>query len=288
MKKFALLSALAILASACTAGVPAEDESIEGLSDAISSGCNTNSGVNPTKASLAVAMATELKRWEPVTDLMRKDSNGHVTVELSAAGISRCSAMGSSCANTKAILALQSVDVNQVIHQGLFNATTFRTDLVSSFDRQTSRTNDLKKNWPAQVPAAHTLTKVGGPTNLGIGACGPHYLFRPTTPTGGTYPNPGNLINNLYFFGEPNNDFLSFQVLNNKADVGIDPIDGDNSPPTTTSGTCPTYELDRVYNPDNSLNGKCCVTVGAVNGALQPVPRATGYLGCKGGAVPTR
>jgi len=275
------LTAFAVLGSACTAGIPSEDESIEGLSDAISPACNTVSGIMPTKASLAVAMANELKRWDALTDLTRTANR----VELSAAGIKRCADMGSSCDNTKALLALQDNSTSEVISQNRFNPTAYREDLLASFGRQQDQINHLKMNYPSRVPAAHKLTKVGGPTNLGTGACGPHWLYKPTTPSGGTYPSPANLANALYFFGHPINAFLAFTSSN--GNVAIDPIDGDNSSPITTSGSCPTYELDRTYNPTNSLLSKCCVTVAGSNGALVALPRAAGYLGCKAGAVPT-
>ena len=287
MNKFVMLSVFAVLGSACTTGIPSDGESIEGLGETVTAGCNTVSGLLPTKSSLAVAMAMELKRWDALTDLTRATVNGVDQVVLSSAGLARCSAMGSQCLNTKALLGLQHSDVNQVISQNRFNATSYREDLKSSLQRQRDRINHLTMNYPSQLPAAHNLTKVGGPLNLGVGACGPHWEFRPTTPSGGAYPNPQNLGNALYFFGHPTNSYLAFQVINGTGNVAIDPIDGDNSNPTTTSGSCPTYGLDPVYNPDNTLNGKCCVTVSGQNGALRPVPRATGYYGCQGGATPT-
>ena len=288
MKNIAWTVALVALASAsgCTTGVPADGEAIDGLSDTVAAGCNTVSGLLPTKASLAIAMANELKRWEPLTDLTRATVNGTTQVALSAAGNAQCNAVGNGCPNTKGLLGLQDTAVSTVISQNRFNPTGYREDLLSSLQRQQDRINHLKQNYPAQLPAPHTLTKAGGPTNLGTGACGPHYLYTPKKPDGSAYPTPANLSNALYFFGYPTNGYLSFTVTN--GNVGIDPIDGDNAAPITASGTCPTYELDRVYNADNSLLGKCCVTVSAQNGALVAVPRATGYLGCKGAAVPTR
>jgi len=284
MKAFTLLAATVVLSSACAAGVESESESTAYLSEASFRACNSSSGILPTKASLAVAMARELGRWDALTDLVRLDNNGHNTVALSAAGLQRCAARGNACDNTKAILALQDRAVTQVIDQHTFNPTTFREDLVASFARQKDRIQDLQ-NSPSQLPAPHELTDVGGPTDLGVGACGPHWVFAPTTPAGGTYPRPANLVNALYFFGEPSNPYLGFMVT--EGNVAIDPIDGDNSTPVVSTGSCPTYELDRVYNSDNSLLGRCCVTVSGSNGALQAVPRATGYLGCKGGALTT-
>jgi hypothetical protein len=101
----------------------------------------------------------------------------------------------------------------------------------------------------------------------------------------GAYTKPANLANNLYFFGHPNNAYLAFTVTN--GDAAIDPIDGDNSAPTTTSGSCRTFELDRVYSPTTNLTGKCCVTISGQNGALAAVPKAPGYYGCKAGLIPT-
>jgi len=287
MKKFALLTAFSLIASACTAGIPSDEESVEGLADTISSGCNTSSGILPTMASLGVASAMELKRWEPLTDFTRATVNGLYQLTLSSAGLSRCAAMGNSCQNIKGLLGLQDTSVSQVINQNRFNPSSYRQELLSAYDRQFQRIDSIKKNTPSLLPAPHNLTKVGGPTNLGIGACGPHWVFKPTTPTGGVYPNPVNLKNNLYFINQNTNPFVAFTVTS-EANVAIDPIDGDNSTPVTTSGTCPTYELDRVYDPSNTFLGKCCVTVSGVNGAMQAIPRAPGYLGCKGGAVPTR
>jgi len=285
MKAFTILAATVVLSSACTAGVASEDESAAHLSEAAWRACNSSSGILPTKASLAVAMARELGRWDALTDLVRIDNNGHNTVALSAAGLQRCAARGNACENTQAILALQDRAVTQVIDQNTFNPTTFREDLVASFARQRDRLQDLQ-NSPSQLPAPHELSHVGGPTDLGIGACGPHWVFAPTTPTGGVYPKPANLSNALYFFGEPSNPYLGFTMTG--GNVAIDPIDGDNSTPVASTGSCATYELDRVYDPQNTLLGACCVTVAGVNGAMQPVPRARGYVGCKGGSVPTR
>lgn len=285
MKNFALFTALAVLGSGCAAGGP-EDEPVESQTEGIYASCESATGLKPTKASLAVAMANELRRWEPLTDLTRGWSNGLYQVMLSSAGLQQCAAMGSSCSNTKAILGLQDNSVSQVISQNLFNPTAYREDLLASFGRQRDRIEHLKKNYPWQLPAPHKLTKIGGPTNLGRGDCGPHWVFRPTTPWGSTYSHPANLSNALYFFGHPENSYLAFTVMN--GDVAIDPIDGDNSSPVTTSGSCPTYLLDRVYNPTHSLNGTCCVSVLGRNGALQSIPRAAGYLGCKAGVVPWR
>jgi hypothetical protein len=242
----------------------------------LTSTCNSNNGVNPTKAALAVAMATELGRLEPIADLTRSDG----AVALSAAGLSRCM---NGCANTEAILGLQSDEVREIIDQNAFNPTTFREELLASFDRQINWSLDLARNNPSALPEEHTLVRIGGPLSLGTGSCGPHYVFTATKPSGDPLTNAANLKNNLVFFGiYSGNDYLDFTVLSEIGSIALDPTDGDNAPPVTTSGSCPTYENDRVYDPDNTLLGTCCVTsVLNTAGTLQPIRRAPGYLGCK-------
>ncbi|MGC4091704.1 MAG: hypothetical protein QM756_28240 [Polyangiaceae bacterium] len=65
--------------------------------------CGTNSGLLPTKAALAIAMAKELGRWDALTDLTT-DSSGYTV--LSAAGLAKCGSAG--CPTTKAILNNQN------------------------------------------------------------------------------------------------------------------------------------------------------------------------------------
>lgn len=242
--------------------------------------CSSNNGIHPTKAALAVAMANEVGRWDPVADLTvtwdRK-------VALSSTGESRCR---NGCPNTKAILGLQDVSTTLVIDQSVFNPTALREDLIASFDRQRSHTQSLTLNSPSLLPEDHVLVKVGGPLSLGTGACGPHYLYKPFKPDGSPLKYPANLANALVFFGiYSGNNYLAFTTYN--GDVAIDPTDGDNATPVTTSGSCPTYENDRVYNPSGSLLNTCCVSVNGGSGLMQAIVRAPGYLGCKVGATLT-
>jgi hypothetical protein len=241
--------------------------------------CSFSSGVNPTKAALAVAMATELGRLDPLADLTW--DWGQYQVVLSGTGLARCH---NNCANTEAILGLQSEEVSQIIDQRVFNPTNFKWDLFSSFQRQRDWNDNLARNSPWMLPENHATVRTGGPLDLGTGACGPHYLYRATKPDGSALQNAENLKNNLVFFGLlSGNDYLAFTALHNNTDanIALDPTDGDNALPVTTSGSCPTYENDRVYNPTYSLLGKCCITVSGYKGTLQKILRARGYLGCK-------
>lgn len=268
---------VAVAATGCTyetmdEGTPAA------MDQGVTANCSSNSGINPTKAALAVAMANELGRWDPVADLT---VTWDWKVILSSTGEGRCR---NGCANTKAILGLQDVSTTQVINQNVFNPTSFREDLIASFSRQKSYIQSLAMNNRSALPEEHVLVKTGGPLSLGTGACGPHYLYQPSKPDGRALDKPANLANALVFFGiYSGNNYLAFTTYN--GNVAIDPTDGDNATPVTTSGSCPTYENDRVYNPSGNLLNTCCISVYGGAGALQSVLRAPGYLGCKVGAT---
>ncbi|MBN1610437.1 MAG: hypothetical protein JW940_27660 [Polyangiaceae bacterium] len=241
--------------------------------------CSFSWGLNPTKAALAVAMATELGRLDPLKDLTW--DWGQYQVVLTPTGLARCS---NDCANTKAILGLQSEEVTQIIDQNVFSPTNLKWDLYASFQRQKDWNDNITRNMPWMIPEEHTLVRTGGPLSLGTGACGPHYTFRATKPSGAPLSNASNLQNNLVFFGLlSGNTYLAFTTLNynGNANIALDPTDGDNALPVTTSGSCPTYENDRVYDRNYTLLGKCCITVLGYKGSLQKITRAPGYLGCK-------
>ncbi len=255
--------------------------------------CQSNSGVNPAKAALAVAMATELGRWEPDLDLVK--SNGYVDLASTAVCVSN------SCKNTKAILGQQYFTANQ----NIFNNTTFTQELLASFDRQANLMVDLNNNHKTSIPISnYKLTLVGGPVNMGYGNCGPHYIYQVDYSSGTNAGKPlsatdaANLEYTLCFFGgvcsygsSATNPYLGViksgiaGCPSGKMCIAVDPTDGDNgSTSTTTAGSAPTYPNDRVYNPDNSLLGSACITASGLYGTLKSNcatnPRTCGYLYC--------
>lgn len=253
--------------------------------------CPTNSGLNPTKAALAVAMAKELGRWDPVNDLTVSAGTGWLTV-LSSSGLARCS---NGCKNVKAILGQQSVSLTSVVDQSVFSPTALVSDLGASFNRQLNVNNNLRLNEPASLPPSHKLTLVGGPTNLGLGSCGPHYIFQVDNPDGTalTSKQATNMANALCFYGYGScgsNPYIAFAKTttgcpSGRTCIAIDPTDGDNSTTsTTTCGSAPTYPLNRVYDPANSLLNTQCITTRGRLGTLVSkcgyIPSTCGYLYC--------
>lgn len=251
--------------------------------------CNNNAGLNPTKAALAVAMAMELGRWDPLTDLRVGANN---MTELTGAGQARCQ---NGCGNLVALLGQQQSGLTNFMDQNVFNPTSYRSDLGASFGRQRDLITNLKQNNPGALPPAHKLTFVAGPTSLGKGYCGPHYIFQVDDENGNplTSSQASNLRNTLCYFGYGTcggNAYIAFQQTTTGCPTGrtcvaIDPTDGDNSSTsTTTAGSAPTYPLNRVFNPTNSLLGTQCITaigqLGTLTSKCSTYTWSCGYLYC--------
>lgn len=248
--------------------------------------CSTNSGLHPTRAALAVAMANEMGRWQPQTDLV-KGWNGKV--EVSSTGMTRCT---NGCANTKAILAQQDTNISNVVPQSLFNPTVFMEDMKASFDRQKNKLDDLTRNNPGQLPPAHKLTKIGGPVSLGLGACGPHYVYSVTDMNNVKLSSTAAaaVANALCFYGQgscganPYIGFVSSSVPGCPADktcIAIDPLDGDNTSGSTTSaGSAPTYPMNRTIYDYNLVNSSCITKAGLYGKMKCLSTGCNGFLYC--------
>ena len=280
----------------CAASVSTDEAESQVKTEQALNACYTNSGVAPTKAALAVAMATELGRWEPSKDLVAvrvasMPNNTQPAVQLSPNAVCKAN----NCANIKALLGQQDWRMNSVVDQNLFNAVNFNGELTQSLGRHTQKIMDLTRNSPKSLPPAHKLTLVGGPVNLGIGSCGPHYVYQADRPDGTplTSAEASNLANDLCMFDYGtcgNNPYIKFVLTTQGCPTGrtcvaVDPTDGDNgSGTTTTAGSVPTYPLNRLYDPTNSkLGTQCLTTAGKLTkmaSKCSTLPATCGYLYC--------
>lgn len=260
----ALIGLGVVASTGCAAEQPTE---AIGTTEAYltSSSCFSNYGVNPMKAALAVAMSDEMGRIDALKDL-KWDGSTWSRVGIAQDGLDRCAARNlAGCPETQAILDLQKDDVNRYLSQQEFNATNFREDLRSSFERQRNHESDLTRNNPSRLPQEHSLTRIGTFSNAG--ACGIHYDFAAA----------GNKIENikerLVFFGGNDNPFLAFQSTTTT--VAIDPtgtMNGDTTGSTSTLlAVCTSTTL--------SLKGKACTCSGKT-GTLQPAPWNSRTLYC--------
>lgn len=256
---------------------------------AVSSSCYSSYGVNPSKAALAVAMAIEIGRWDPLNDLEIVNWSS-VRLKSSVVCLNN-----SGCKRTKAVLGQQDFTPDQ----SRFSDTNLRNDLVASFDRQRNLIQDLTNNHKDWLPPAHKLTLKGGPTNLGAGACGPHYIFQVDNLNGTalTSAQATNMSNTLCYYGQNttgtncgDNGFVGFTKTqvncpSGRVCVAIDPDDGDAGTGTTaTAGSAPTYTLNRLWDPENTkLNSQCTKTsgpVGTMQSKCAAAPNTCGYLYC--------
>lgn len=297
-KMFGMVSAGFLGLSAlqgCVATTGDGNEQVGSGSEAATA-CYTNSGLNPTKAALAVAMADELGRWAPDKDLVRVNGGAATQYNYIVQLSSNAVCLKNGCGNTRAILGQQDDRLINVVDQNVFNPSVFRNDLSAGLQRSQTMIGDLVRNNPAGLPPAHVLTKVGGPIDLGLGACGPHYVFQADHPDGTPLNSTEatNLAKALCTYGYGscgNNPFISYTLTTGqgcpagRTCIAVDPADGDNgSTTTTTAGSAPVYPLNRVYDPTNSLlNTACTMTSGKVtklSSRCTTLPGTCGYLYC--------
>ena len=263
-----------------------EAEDVGSQDSALSSTCWGRQGTNPSKAALAVAMAEELGRLDPLKDLVKV---GSTNVALSSSAV----CVKNSCKKVKAILGQQyfTPDQNQ------FNNTSYASDLWSSFDRQSNLIANLTQNNPTKLPPTHKMKLVGSMTQTG--ACGPHYIFQVdnTNGTALTTAQAANMSNTLCYFGQDSgsmncgsNPFVGFVQTqtgcpSGRVCVAIDPDNGDaGSGTTATPGSEPTYTLNRLWDPANAMLNTVCRKTSGPLGKLQPkcatYPSTCGYLYC--------
>jgi len=280
----------------CAASVNTDEAESQVKTEQALTACYTNSGVAPTKAALAVAMATELGRWDPSKDLVavrpsNMPMNSQPAVQLSPNAVCKAN----NCANIKALLGQQDWRMYTFLDQNLFNAVNFNGELTQSLGRHAQKISDLSRNSPKSLPPPHKLTLVGGPVNLGVGACGPHYVYQADRLDGMplTTTEASNLANALCMFDYGscgNNPYIKFVLTTQGCPTGrtcvaIDPTDGDNgSGTTTTAGSVPSYPLNRLYDPTNSKLGTQCVTgagkLTTLSSRCATVTSTCGYLYC--------
>jgi len=263
MKNIIAIALTATIASVTGCAVDSGSSDDVQMTEAYQTGlvCDTNTGVDTMKAALAVAVASELGRLDPVNDL-EKGSSG---VVLSAAGKAQCAARGfDGCPNVSAILGMQNTAVNQFIDQGTFNAVTFREELKASFDRQSNHDRHLSQNLPDQAPLAHELFEVG---TSDYGACGIHYDYAAAG------DKVENLENRMVFFGGDANPFIDFR--SSEGSISIDPTGTMNGDEDADSGMC----TDACYAYGSSLRYSCCACEGAT-GTYQRAPWDSSMVYC--------
>jgi hypothetical protein len=204
------------------------------------SSCSDRNGTNSVMAALAVATATELKRWQPTKDFV--SSSG--MLKLTATGKAQCA--DGRCWNTQAILDLQSAPAGSVqVRPGvLLDSKALKSSLTTNLALQ------LFSLISMLVPD-HKFQLV----NSEPGGCDQFYWFNVTSPTGGVVSSllTSTLKQKLTWVGGDSNPYIQFQTDGTM--VGIDPTYGLNQAGATSSGTC-AAACTKVSSSD--ITGSCC------------------------------
>lgn len=217
------------------------------------------------EASLAVAVAQELRRWEPDIDF--EIDTQRYGVRLTSSGYDQCSANGKAgCPVVSELLALQfhgepeirGHDENQfrdVLYAHMMRYMTFRSRSSSP---------------PIEDVRLRATTITAGP-------CGPMHWFVSSD------PDASKLWSRMIAYGgrdtlgqAPENPFLNFSTRGHL--VGIDPNnDMTGGSVTTSSGACST--APSLIDPSGGRAGLCCYVDGSY-GRYVRVPGTRSVYAC--------
>jgi len=225
--------------------------------------CANVDGVPSTMAALAVATATELKRWQSTTDFDVRAG----FLELTRAGKRRCA--DGRCRNTEAILDLQRAPYGEVtIGDALLDPDALRGELADNFaEQQRCERDGSRLGRCAAEP--HELTLASSEP----GACDTVYTFDARRPSGRPLLRPDRLATQLIYAGYPDNEYLSF--TSTSSTVSIDPTYGLNESGGTSTGTC-TAACVNISMDD--LTGRCCSCSGVTRSYERSTFNANIYL----------
>jgi hypothetical protein len=225
--------------------------------------CANVDGVPSAMAALAVATASELKRWQSTTDFEVRGG----FLALTRAGKRRCA--DGSCLNTAAVLDLQRAPYGQVIlGDSILDAEVLRAELSQNFAEQQEcgEPGNGSKRCGAE---RHELNLVSSES----GACDTVFTFDATRPNGKPLREPERLASQLIYAGYPENEYLSF--TSTSSTVSIDPTYGLNESGSTSTGAC---SAACVKISVDDLSGDCCSCGGETRRYQRATFNASTYL----------
>jgi hypothetical protein len=245
------------LASACAVEAPTEEEM--GTFD--EAACSNLQGTNAMIAALAVAIGQELGRWKVGTDFkIITGAYNQQHIALSPAGLARCTAMGNTCPNIKALLFFQDARYDNYIRfpgNIRLSAWSYAARLVGGYRAQLTCEQRATNNpsSPDACPAEEHLLTLAGTSP---GACDMNFTFDARTPSGGLLNHPHLLKNKLLWANDGGsttnpNPYIAFQST--ASTVTIDPTWDLNSPGSASGGSC--VNSCQKYSPSN-IAGNCC------------------------------
>jgi hypothetical protein len=218
-----------------------------GLGISFLESCNDPTGVDSVLAGLAVATATELRRWQPKTDFDAWSGK----LRLTATGKKQCA--DGACFNTQALLDMQNDAAGRAeIRPGVrVNPLLLRTGLTVAYFRQATCYTLLGLPLIGCGVPEHQFTMAHSEP----GKCDTNYWFTTTTPAGKALSSSAmkSLEKGLVFLNTETNAYIQFQTNGNM--VGIDPTYGLNEVGATASGSC-SAACTKVSR--SNIVGQCC------------------------------
>ncbi|MDQ2646950.1 MAG: hypothetical protein M3020_24310 [Myxococcota bacterium] len=291
VSSFIAIAAVAGLASACAVDVPLEEQESAGADHQALVNCANPEGTNAMIAAVAVAIATELGRWNVSTDFTTKIgtyNQRHLT--LSTQGQAQCTARGNNCENLKALLFFQDAKYDNYIrfpNRVKLSAYSYAARLVAGWEGQRTceqRARDAiaqrKPIPPDACPAEdHSLTLF----STAPGGCDMNFTYTAKKPDGTPLANPAQLKNKLVWANDGGsmtnlNPYIQFQST--ASTVTVDPTWDLNQPGSASGGSC-TLSCQK-YDKNNVLTGQCC-TCNGQSGTFQLGATANVYKCSAGG-----
>jgi hypothetical protein len=239
-------------------GAPAEEQPELGEFGQSLVSCTNVDGTNSVMAALAVAAATELKRWQPSKDFVVSSTSGQSeaspgpqqAIKLTATGKARCA--DGRCWNTQGLLDLQYDQANNKIKlpgNVTLSPAALRSRLVAKLrEQQTCEArpaNGGSGNCPVEE---HQLTF----QRSQAGGCDTNFFFQATQPNGQPLKFPGQLKNKLLWV-DNTNPYVAF--ASSGSVVSIDPTYGLDDDGTTSTGACTAACVKLSLS---SQAGQCC------------------------------
>jgi len=226
--------------------------------------CPNPDGTNSTIAALAVAIGTEMHRWQVTKDLyVFRGTYNQEQLGITSTGLAQCT---NGCKNTKALLSFQDALTDQTLEVSpgqKLSAYSYAARLVAGFGNQKTCESRVDNHTADNCPAeAHKLNLV----SMVKGGCDTMATFSATNTSGGALAYPAQLHNKLLwaenggFQPAQLNPYIGFSSTGST--VSIDPIPGLN-PPTTPpeAGSC-WAEACSMYS-ETSIATQCCTCGGA-------------------------
>jgi hypothetical protein len=211
------------------------------------SSCGDFTGTDSILAGLAVSTASELKRWQPMTDFQLSWGS----LVLTATGKKQCA--DGKCFNTQALLDLQKDAASKAQIKPGVNVIPLlvRTALTLAYARQATCFSLLGIPLIGCGIPAHQFKL----SSTEKGGCDTNYWFEAQTPAGAPLPSSAlaALQKGLVWVNTESNKYIQFQVNGNK--VGIDPTYGLNEVGSTSLGSC-SAACTKVSSSD--VTGQCC------------------------------